>query len=749
MAWLQWRKLGERVLDVPRRDRMVVEATVAAGDMSEWRGLTQGKFLGTVRETTERRYDAAVYIQKCSRSIRPRKLLLQAQARRLQEEMQDNVRLAAVALKIMQRMSMVVVFRCFESWSIWAYKMMSARELMRKFATGMQNRCLHAWILLRKDGIAYRKQLESSARMVVRMLKQHQAVCLERWHDWTSKVNLARDMADRLVQNSLRSRWRYWQDELQKQQDSDNRKLKAGQFVVRMQMQAAAKCFTKWSEWSYRCCCVKDLVRKHMAGLAQECFDAWVYCRNERLHKNQQVATAAKMVARMTNQASATCFGLWNGWTGRVRAAKQMAKRLQGGYNRVCLYEWMGYVHDRKVKAKKLALAKKFLAESVNDIALECVVRWADWRRKMESARVMLAKIRGNALAEVMFCWHDWTLDRKQWSVEFEKRARWLCRKRLMKLSRQCWVAWRQRAYTTWLSNDYWKHLSRRRRREELQAWFLWARAVRRAETGFRVRQRNMMRNTVQFWRRWALALYTNRTEINRKLRREVEKAQTAAVIAAHHLERRMQDGAADYREQQRQNGSTSHRSGSSSARQAHLAGMQGQVAALGDFSEDVEHVLELQKVAELCQNHLEQARQGVVKPKAALVTLHSLTGSPPKRQAVQQLPPVSTADRWRPTPRGSARSAKKNAKKSAALKYLVPEPEPAQYTILAKKAVVRVSADPESAMIEELSFGAVVTGFEARVVDGHTRVRVGEDRWVSRVTAKGKVLLEEMASQE
>ena len=62
---------------------------------------------------------------------------------------------------------------------------------------------------------------------------------------------------------------------------------------------------------------------------------------------------------------------------------------------------------------------------------------------------------------------------------------------------------------------------------------------------------------------------------------------------------------------------------------------------------------------------------------------------------------------------------------------------------------MVRVSADPDSAMVEELDRGAVVSAVEEQIVGGHTRVRVGEDRWVSRVTAKGKVLLGKIAQQE
>ena len=239
---------------------------------------------------------------------------------------------------------------------------------------------------------------------------------------------------------------------------------------------------------------------------------------------------------------------------------------------------------------------------------------------------------------------------------------------------------------------------------------------------------------------------FAARTELNRKLRREVEKAQSAAVIAAHHLERRM--GARSVDSDARERGNGTHRSGSSSARR-HLDVVQGQMTSLGDLSEDADYVLQLQKRAELCQSHLEKARQGLVHPKAALATLHSLTGSPPKRNpAPPKLPPVSAADRWRPSARADKQA---NRQPDVSAKYLVSESSTTtqQYSVLAKKAVVRADADPESSLVEELPQGTVVTAAEETLVAGHTRVRVGDGRWVSKVTAKGKVLLEELEPQQ
>ncbi len=250
----------------------------------------------------------------------------------------------------------------------------------------------------------------------------------------------------------------------------------------------------------------------------------------------------------------------------------------------------------------------------------------------------------------------------------------------------------------------------------------------------------------LQHWRRWAVRKFVARTELNRKLRREVEKAQSAAVIAAHHLERRMGTSSTD--DEPRAQGNGTHRSDSSLARK-HLDAVQGQMTSLGNLSEDVDYVLQLQIRAELCRSHLEQARQGLVHPKAALATLHSLTGSPPKRQAAApRLPPVSASDRWRPTPSAGKQPDEQS---SVSAKYLVTDGPTTtqQYRVLAKKAVVRVGADPDSAVIEELPGGTVVTAAEEKLVAGHTRVRVGDGRWVSKVTAKGKVLLDELAPEQ
>ena len=79
---------------------------------------------------------------------------------------------------------------------------------------------------------------------------------------------------------------------------------------------------------------------------------------------------------------------------------------------------------------------------------------------------------------------------------------------------------------------------------------------------------------------------------------------------------------------------------------------------ALGDVTEDAQHVMRLKKRAELCQSQLDAARAGKVKVRAALQTLsslHPLTGSPPKRgtpSPTKLLPPVdsqSPEDRWKP----------------------------------------------------------------------------------------------------
>ena len=81
--------------------------------------------------------------------------------------------------------------------------------------------------------------------------------------------------------------------------------------------------------------------------------------------------------------------------------------------------------------------------------------------------------------------------------------------------------------------------------------------------------------------------------------------------------------------------------------------------------------------------------------------------------------------------------------------KKKAPEAPIKQYTVLGKKAVVRASADPNSDKVDQVMGGATVTAMDERVVDGHTRILIGKDRWMSRMTAKGKVLMEEVAQPE
>jgi hypothetical protein len=755
-----WRKLGDRAPDAPRRDRMVEATSVHAGEIHKWKGLAQGTFLSRIADQTRLRCDAATMIQKVARSMRPRRLLLQAQARSIQAELEDNARLNAVAVKVMKRILMLGLSQCLLMWADWTATMLRCKALVRKFAATQQDLCFQAWVDLREDGIRDREQMDRASKMVTRMMHQAFVQCFEKWSGWVAKVLAARDMAAKLQGDVKRQCFEDWLDDVQRLKEDKDRHQQAEIFVVRMKMQTVTKCLLQWGDWAGQMAQVKSLLRSHLLGTQQQCFDAWVCLLEERIREDGQLADAAKMVARLLKQGQTRCLEAWSEWTAKVRAARQMGRRLQSGYMRVCLYEWMEHVHRRRVKAAKLRVAEKFATESIYGTAQASLQQWSDWLRKMKASRALLQKMRGKFLAEVLFFWHDWSMDRGEWAVEFERRAIRMRRKRVVQVSRQCWLAWRQRAYVRWLSRDYCNYLQRRRRKEELQAWFLWARACRRADTGFRHRQRNRLRGMLQYWRRWAVQKFAARTEVNRKLRREVEKAQSAAVIAAHHLERRMGATAAAGSAESvpglhHEHGSGTHRSGSTSARQ-HLDGVQGQVAVLGDLSEDVDYVLQLQKRAELCQSHLEKARRGQVKPKAALATLHSLTGSPPKRQSqAPKLPPVSAADRWRPTPRGGRDKAGGGSSKAVSAKYLVTDADADShaaeqtYTVLGKKALVRIGADPESTIIEELPGGTVVHGLEEKLQGGHSRIRVGEDRWVSRVTAKGKVLLEELSPQK
>ena len=739
-----WRKLGGRTPNISRCDQMIEQTRAIAGDMHELKGLTQGAFLQRITDLKRRRYNAATNIQRIARSMRPRKLLLQAQARWIKEELAKNARLNAIALNVTKRIAHLFLAQCLSRWAEWTWKMSSARALMGQVATSRQEQFFQVWVMFVAEAEHAKRQMTRASAMAMRLTQQMLANCIRNWSEWVAKVLAAMQMAQQL-QGALKSQcFEDWIHYLRLRKEDAHHQQQAQSFALQMQMQMTTKLVQRWMNWARRMSHVKWLLQQYLVGVQQQCFDAWVYLREERVRKDKKKRAAATMVVRMLKQTVRRCVQAWWTWTAKVHSAREMACHLESGYLRVCLYEWVDRVYRSKEKTVKLKMAEKFATETSSGVALVCLQRWAEWMRKVHASRQMLQKMRDKALAKVMYEWRGWAVDRRELAGEFERRSWYMHNKRVVRTARRCWVAWRQRAYVQWLSHDYYSFLQRRRQKEELQAWARWARACKRAETGFRHRKRDQFRVMLQHWRRWAVRKLATRTEINRKLRREVEKARAAAVIAAHHLERRMGALSPDVEAPERGNGT--HRSGSTSARQ-HLDAVQ--MTSLGDLPVDAGYVLQLQQRAELCQNHLEKARQGLVHPKAALATLHSLTGSPPKRQAAApKLPPVSASDRWRPTPRVGKQDIRQPDVSS---KYLVPDGSAAarQYAVLAKKAVVRVDADPESALVDELPRGAVVTGTEEKLAAGHARVRVGDGRWVSKVTAKGKVLLEALDPQQ
>jgi hypothetical protein len=62
---------------------------------------------------------------------------------------------------------------------------------------------------------------------------------------------------------------------------------------------------------------------------------------------------------------------------------------------------------------------------------------------------------------------------------------------------------------------------------------------------------------------------------------------------------------------------------------------------------------------------------------------------------------------------------------------------------VVVHQANVRKKASINSRKTSKLRPGELVSVFEERECDGHVRVRVGKNRWVSRVTADGNVLLD------
>jgi hypothetical protein len=66
------------------------------------------------------------------------------------------------------------------------------------------------------------------------------------------------------------------------------------------------------------------------------------------------------------------------------------------------------------------------------------------------------------------------------------------------------------------------------------------------------------------------------------------------------------------------------------------------------------------------------------------------------------------------------------------------------RYRVVANKAVIREGMAISSAQVGELVEGDIVDGWEEMVTDeGHTRLRISENEWVSRLTARGKMLLQ------
>ena len=737
-----WRRLGERTPDISRCDRMIEQTRVIAGGMHELKGLTQGGFLQRITDQKRTRYDAATNIQRIARSMRPRKLLLQAQTRRIKEELAKNARLNAIALKVMKRMAQLFLAQCVSQWAEWTSKMSSARALMQQVANSRQEQFFQLWLMFMEEAKHAKRQMNRANAMAMRLMQQMLAKCIRHWSEWVAKVLAAMQMAQQ-VQGALnRQCFEYWIHYLRLRKEDAHHQRQAQSFVLRMQMQVTTKCVHRWMNWARRMSRVNWLLQQYLVGMQQRCFDAWVYLREERVRKDEKNRAAANMVIRMLKQTVGRCVQAWRTWATKVHSAREMACHLEGGYMRVCLYEWLDRVYRRKEKTVKLKLAEKFAIKTSSGVALVCVQHWSEWMRKVHASRQMLQKMRDKALAKIMYEWRGWAADRRDLAGEFERRSWYMHNKRVVRTSRRCWVAWRQRAYVRWLSCDYYSFLQRRRQKEELRAWARWARACKRAETGFRHRKRDQFRAMLQHWRRWAVRKFAARTEINRKLQREVEKARAAAVIAAHHFERRM--GATSPNVEARERGNGTHHSSRTSAR-PYLDAVQ--MTSLGDLPVDARNVLQLQQRAEVCRSHLEKANQGLVHPKVALATLHSLTGSPPNRQAAApKLPPVSASDHWHPTPRAGKQDIRQP---DVSGKYLVPGSTAAQqYSVLAKKAVVRIDADPESALVEELPRGTVVTGTEEKLVAGHARIRIGDGRWVSKVTAKGKVLLEALDPQ-
>ena len=66
-------------------------------------------------------------------------------------------------------------------------------------------------------------------------------------------------------------------------------------------------------------------------------------------------------------------------------------------------------------------------------------------------------------------------------------------------------------------------------------------------------------------------------------------------------------------------------------------------------------------------------------------------------------------------------------------------------YAVNGQRAIVRSGAALDSTKIGTIPGGTIVTALDERMIDNTMRVCIGRDRWVTRITSRGKVLLKDL----
>lgn len=208
-------------------------------------------------------------------------------------------------------------------------------------------------------------------------------------------------------------------------------------------------------------------------------------------------------------------------------------------------------------------------------------------------------------------------------------------------------------AYTTWLVEDRINQRVQRRVGLLCQRWRVWARACHTVKQVWARKLGGLAQQMFTCWKDWVVKRSEGRAEVHRRLDREVEKAVSAAQIAAHHYKRRGgMLGIHPIAPLQLTSPTTCQRLSSEFewflARSGDAAYDPRDVGGGGRGSPNGgrDHVRRLQERADFAQRQQAAARQGTVHVSQALQTVADAlggaaslpTGSMPRRGSPSRL---------------------------------------------------------------------------------------------------------------